>query len=421
MLGPVPFLERNRFDILVKKREKAIKNSFRLIDCFGNFSLKAERLNSGKLHPMKHLNLLLIILFMFTSNSFSQERPREKGIIFGVLPTGSLNAITDVPGVQVGHLTKIEGDNIRTGVTAILPHGGNLFQQKVPAAIYVGNGFGKLAGVTQVQELGNIETPIILTNTLSVAAGIEGVVRYSLKQNETTQSVNAVVGETNDGYLNDIRGMHISTEEVIETINSAKSGKVIEGNVGAGTGTVCFGWKGGIGTASRKLPESLGGYTVGVLVQTNFGGNLQIDGVAVGEKMGKYPFRDAMEKSDGSCMIIVATDAPVLDRNLERMAKRAIMGLAKTGGIASNGSGDYVVAFSTAEGLRITHGLKSQTLEKAEFVQNDDMTSLFMGVIEATEEAIINSLFAAETMEGKDGHRVEKLPINQVMNLIKQN
>lgn len=370
---------------------------------------------------MKAFSLVFILALVSQINSYSQERPREKGIIFGVLPTGQLNAITDVPGIQVGHFTKIEGETIRTGVTAILPHGGNLFQQKVPAAIYVGNGFGKLAGVTQVQELGNIETPIILTNTLSVAAGIEGTVRYSLEKNEDAQSVNAVVGETNDGYLNDIRGMHISPEEVIETIKSAKTGKVDEGNVGAGTGTVCFGWKGGIGTASRKLPESLGGYTVGVLVQTNFGGNLQIDGIAVGEEMGKYPFRDAMEKSDGSCMIVVATDAPVLDRNLERMAKRAMMGLAKTGGIASNGSGDYVIAFSTAEGVRIPYSANSGTLEKAEFIRNDDMSALFMSVIEATEEAIINSLFAAEAMEGNDGHRVESLPVDHVMKMMKHN
>lgn len=363
----------------------------------------------------------LVLVICIQSNCLPQSRPRELGIKIGILPVGENNAITDVPGVQVGHFTKIKGDNIRTGVTAILPHSGNLFQQKVPAAIYVGNGFGKLAGVTQVQELGNIEAPIILTNTLSVAAGIEGAVRYSLEQNEHAQSINAVVGETNDGYLNDIRGMDISPEEVIQTIKSAKSGKVSEGNVGAGTGTVCFGWKGGIGTASRKLPESLGGYTVGVLVQTNFGGNLQIDGVAVGEQMGRYPFRDAMEKSDGSCMIVVATDAPVLERNLERMAKRAIMGLAKTGGIASNGSGDYVVAFSTAEGLRVPYSAKPGTLESAEFIRNDDMTSLFMGVIEATEEAIINSLFAAESMEGRDGHQVQELPIEQVMKLMNKN
>ncbi|MEN2282939.1 P1 family peptidase [Algoriphagus sp. SE2] len=360
------------------------------------------------------------MIFISTPN-FAQQMPRELGIHFGILPPGFLNAITDVPGVKVGHLTKIQGTEIRTGVTAILPHGGNIFQEKVPGAIYVGNGFGKLAGSTQVQELGTIETPIILSNTLSVAAGIEGTVKYNLNLpgNEKVQSVNAVVGETNDGYLNDIRGMHISSEEVIKTIKSAESGPVKEGNVGAGTGTVCFGWKGGIGTSSRKLPESLGGYTVGVLVQTNFGGNLQIAGVPVGEKLGKYPFKDALEKSDGSCMIVVATDAPLSDRNLERLAKRAMMGLAKTGGIASNGSGDYVIAFSTAKGLRIPYSSPSQVLLKGEFLQNDDMTSLFLGVIEATEEAIINSLFAAETMKGKDGRVIEKLPTEKVLEWIK--
>ena len=369
------------------------------------------------------LSLLVFLLFLTMHESFSQTRPRDLGVPFGILPAGPLNAITDVPGVKVGHLTKIDGPDIRTGVTAILPHGGNLFQEKVPAAIFVGNGFGKLAGVTQVQELGNLESPIILTNTLSVATGIEGVVRYSLSQpgNESVQSVNAVVGETNDGYLNDIRGMHISPNEVMKAIETAKSGKVEEGNVGAGTGTVCFGWKGGIGTASRKLPASLGGHTVGILVQTNFGGNLQIAGVPVGEKQGKYPFKDALEKSDGSCMIVVATDAPVLERNLERMAQRAMMGLAKTGGIASNGSGDYVIAFSTAEGLRIQHSIPSQELQKAEFLGNEDMTALFMAVIEATEEAIINSLFAAETMVGKDNRKIESLPKEKVLEWVKKN
>ena len=368
------------------------------------------------------LSLLVFLLFLTMHESFSQTRPRDLGVPFGILPAGPLNAITDVPGVKVGHLTKIDGPDIRTGVTAILPHGGNLFQEKVPAAIFVGNGFGKLAGVTQVQELGNLESPIILTNTLSVATGIEGVVRYSLSQpgNESVQSVNAVVGETNDGYLNDIRGMHISPEEVVQAIQSAKTGQIEEGNVGAGTGTVCFGWKGGIGTASRKLPASLGGHTVGVLVQTNFGGNLQIAGVPVGEKLGKYPFKDALEKSDGSCMIVVATDAPVLERNLERMAQRGMMGLAKTGGIASNGSGDYVIAFSTAEGLRIQHSIPSQELQKAEFLGNEDMTALFMAVIEATEEAIINSLFAAETMVGKDNRKIEALPKEKVLEWIKK-
>lgn len=370
---------------------------------------------------MKNATITFLLIISAMTVSMAQSRPREAGVPFGILSPGFLNAITDVPGVKVGHFTKIQGENIRTGVTAILPHGGNIFQEKVPGAIYVGNGFGKLAGSTQVQELGNIETPIILTNTLSVAAGIEGTVKYSLNLpgNEKVQSVNAVVGETNDGYLNDIRGMHISPEEVIETIKSAKPGPVQEGNVGAGTGTVCFGWKGGIGTSSRKLPESLGGYTVGVLVQTNFGGNLQIGGVPVGEKLGIYPFKDALEKSDGSCMIVVATDAPLSDRNLERLAKRAMMGLAKTGGIASNGSGDYVIAFSTAEGLSIPYSSPSQELLKGELLQNDDMTSLFLGVIEATEEAIINSLFAAETMEGKEGRVVEKLPTDQVLEWIK--
>lgn len=350
----------------------------------------------------------------------AQQKPREQGVHFGILPTGEMNAITDVKGVKVAHFTKIEGDNIRTGITSILPHGGNIFQEKVPGAVYVGNGFGKLAGVTQVQELGNIETPIILTNTLSVAAAMEGVVRYTLDQkgNENIASVNALIGETNDSYLNDIRGMHLSPEEVIQTIQSANSGEVAEGNVGAGTGTVCFGWKGGIGTSSRKLPESLGGYTVGVLVQTNFGGNLQVAGVPVGEKLGRYPFKDALEKSDGSCMIIVATDAPVLDRNLERIAKRAIMGLAKTGGIASNGSGDYVIAFSTAKEFRVAYSSKSQTLENAQQLRNDDMTPVFLAVIEATEEAIINSLFAAETMVGRDGNTVESLPKKEVLKML---
>lgn len=363
----------------------------------------------------------VILTLCLVTLSFSQIRPRELGIPFGILPTGKLNAITDVEGVRVGHFTKIEGSNIRTGVTAILAHEGNLFQQKVPAAIFVGNGYGKLAGVTQVQELGNLESPIVLTNTLSVAAGIDGVVRYTLLQqgNEQIQSVNAMVGETNDGYLNDIRGLHIASDEVMKTIESAKSGTVAEGNVGAGTGTVCFGWKGGIGTASRKLPESLGGYTIGVLVQTNFGGNLQIAGVPVGEKLGKYPFKDALEKSDGSCMIVIATDAPVIARNLERMAKRAMMGLAKTGGIASNGSGDYVIAFSTAADLRIPYAAVSGGLDKTESLRNEEMTSLFFAVIEATEEAIINSLFAAESMTGREGNSVEALPKRKVVDWVK--
>jgi D-aminopeptidase len=370
---------------------------------------------------MKPFFYFLISFLVLNTSSFAQIRPRQLGVPFGVLSPGILNSITDVPGVKVAHLTKIEGESIRTGITAILPHSDNIFQEKVPAAIFVGNGFGKLAGISQVQELGNIESPIILTNTLSIAPGIEGIVRYTLSQNgnEQVQSVNAIVGETNDGYLNDIRALKITPEEIIQTIDKARPGIVVEeGNVGAGTGTVCFGWKGGIGTSSRILPESLGGYTVGVLVQTNFGGNLQIGGIPVGEKLGKYPFKDAIEKSDGSCMIVVATDAPILERNLERLAQRAMMGLAKTGGIASNGSGDYVIAFSTDPKLRIMHGQKSLTLQKAKFLQNDDLTPLFLAVIEATEEAIINSLFAADTIQGKDGRVIEKLPVEKVLEWI---
>ncbi|WP_338088602.1 P1 family peptidase [Pontibacter litorisediminis] len=351
-----------------------------------------------------------------------RKRVREYGVKIGVLPTGKYNAITDVAGVQVGHTTLVQGDKVRTGVTAILPHAGNVFQQKVPAAIFVGNGFGKLAGSTQVQELGNLETPIILTNTLNVATAMDALIGYTLQQpgNEQVQSVNAVVGETNDGYLNDIRGRHVKEEHMLQAIRQATGGGVPEGNVGAGTGTVCFGWKGGIGTSSRKLPQDLGGYTVGVLVQTNFGGVLQVNGVPVGQELGQYFMNQQVKDSaDGSCMIVVATDAPVDARNLERMASRAMLGLAKTGGIASNGSGDYVIAFSTAQDLRIAYTSESKT-ETAPILRNDEMSPLFMAVIEATEEAIINSLFMAETMTGKDGRKVEALPLNKVQKLLKK-
>ncbi|GAB3829524.1 P1 family peptidase [Pontibacter rugosus] len=356
------------------------------------------------------------------AQSQERKRARDHGLQIGVLPPGKHNAITDVAGVQVGHTTLIQGAGIRTGVTAIVPHTGNVFQSKVPAAVYVGNGFGKLAGTTQVQELGNIESPLVLTNTLSVGTGLNAVVGYTLAQsgNEEVRSVNAVVGETNDGYLNDIRGRHITEAHVVEAIKQAKSGAVAEGNVGAGTGTVCFGFKGGIGTSSRVLPESLGGYTVGVLVQTNFGGVLQIDGVPIGEELNQYYFRQQIKDSaDGSCMIVVATDAPVDARNLERMAKRAMMGLAKTGGIASNGSGDYVIAFSANPTVRIpyTSAEKTQTVS---YLRNDEMSPLFMAVIEATEEAIINSLFKAETMEGQHQHVVEALPVDKVIKILKK-
>lgn len=365
----------------------------------------------------------LTILFQFFISTVQAQRKdaRGLGIKIGVLSTGKFNAITDVAGVTVGHVTKIEGSNIRTGVTAILPHSENIFQNKVPAAVYVGNGFGKLAGTTQIIELGNIESPIILTNTLNVAEGIAGVLEYSLSQkgNEQAQSVNAVVGETNDGYLNDIRGRHVTKEDVIKAIQSAKGGEVQEGNVGAGTGTLCFNFKGGIGTSSRVLPKASGGYTVGVLVQTNFGGVLQIDGVPIDEEMNKYYLKDQLTGVDGSCMIVVATDAPVDERNLERMAKRAIMGLAKTGGIASNGSGDYVIAFSANPTVRIPHSSKEKT-DTFAFLRNDEMSPLFMATIEATEEAIINSLFKAETMTGKDNRKMEALPVDEVLKIMKK-
>jgi D-aminopeptidase len=362
---------------------------------------------------------LFVVVFSTTAQ---RKRARDLGIKIGVLSPGQNNSICDVKDIRVGHFTFIKDENIRTGVTAILPHSGNLFQEKVPAAVFVGNGFGKLAGTTQIMELGNIESPIILTNTLSVAAGIEGVIDYTLRQtgNEEVRSVNAVVGETNDGWLNDIRGRHITKNHVITAIENSKSGPVAEGNVGAGTGTICFGFKGGIGTSSRKLPQEAGGYTVGVLVQTNFGGVLQIDGVPVGEELNKFFMRDEIRNSaDGSCMIVIATDAPVDARNLERMAKRAIMGLAKTGGIAANGSGDYVIAFSTDPALRIAHNSNQRT-QTTTLLRNDVMSSLFLAVIEATEEAIVNSLFMAESLKGNENHNVESLPVDDVLKIMKK-
>lgn len=366
--------------------------------------------------------LLLVILLLFQP-FYSQERIRDLGIEIGVIPTGKLNSITDVAGVLVGHSTLVKGDSVHTGVTAILPHSGNIFQQKVPAAIYVGNGFGKLAGITQVNELGNIETPIILTNTLSVATAMNAVISYTLNQtgNETVQSVNAVVGETNDGYLNDIRGRHIKEEDVLKAIENAAEGPVTEGNTGAGTGTVAFGFKGGIGTSSRKLPENLGGYTLGVIVQSNFGGVLQIAGVPVGKELNQFSFSNKLLNNvDGSCMIVVATDAPLDHRNLERLAKRAFLGIAKTGGIVSNGSGDYIIAFSTAVANRIPYSTRAN-LQKQDVVPNDQMSPLFMAAIEATEEAILNSLFMAETVKGKKGQNIEALPLDRILPILKKN
>ena len=366
--------------------------------------------------------IVFLLLLLSGVDTFGQPqgRARDHGIEIGVFKTGRFNAITDVDGVEVGHVTLVAGRDIRTGVTAILPHPGNIFQEKVPAAIYIGNGFGKLTGYSQVEELGNIETPIILTNTLSVPMAANGLITYTLKQpgNEKVRSVNPIVGETNDGRLNDIRGRHVKEDHIIQAIQNAAGGPVTEGNVGAGTGTVCFGYKGGIGTASRKIPLSMGGYTIGVLVQTNFGGVLEINGVQIGKELNTYPYRNLIgSDADGSCMIVVMTDAPLDARNLKRLAKRGIMGMAKTGGIASNGSGDYVIACSTAE--ENLEPYSDSTIFKVNRVlRNDAMTPLFMATIEATEEAIINSLFAASTMTGRDGHEVKAIPFKQLLEIM---
>jgi len=349
-----------------------------------------------------------------------RKRVRELGITPGILPVGKRNAITDVPEVRVGQFTLIE-DDVRTGVTAILPHAENLFQDKVPAGIVVGNGFGKLMGFSQVEELGEIETPILLTNTLAVPRAAEAVIDWTLTQkgNEEVRSVNPVVGETNDGVLNNIRKMAVTKEHVIQAIELSSSGLVAEGCVGAGTGTICFGWKGGIGTSSRLLPlvGKLGGYTVGALVQTNFGGVLQMDGIPVGKKLDQYYLRENLDNdsADGSIMIVIATDAPLSDRNLKRLAKRALAGLARTGASMSNGSGDYVIAFSTAEEVRRTAERRSKVWAYPE-VPNDLMSPLFQAAIEATEEAIYNSLCMAETMIGYREAKVVALPFSFLEN-----
>jgi D-aminopeptidase len=353
---------------------------------------------------MKHILFVLLALsFLGLAFASPEQRPRlrEFGITTGILSPGALNAITDVSGVKVGQVTLIEGDSIRTGVTAILPHGGNIFQQKVPGAIFVANGFGKLMGSTQVEELGTIETPIILTNTLSVPKAADAVIDYilALPGNESVMSVNPVVGETNDGGLNDIRGRYVKKEHVIEAIDNAQSGPVEEGCVGAGTGTACYGWKGGIGTASRKLPESRGGYTVGVLVQTNHGGILQINGYPIGIKLGNYYMKNTVEEpSEGSCMLVVATDAPLDSHNLKRLAQRALLGIPRTGGFYSSGSGDYCIAFSTAESVRVPYRTRETTMTE-EIIRADRISPLFLAAAEASEEAILNSLFKATTMD----------------------
>jgi D-aminopeptidase len=363
----------------------------------------------------------------------TRPRAREAGVIVGVLPTGPLNAITDVDGVLVGHTTIIRGDNIRTGVTAILPHGGNLFREKVPGAVFVGNGFGKLAGSTQVNELGEIETPVLLTSTLSVPRVADFLIDYmlALPGNEEVQSINPLVAETNDGYLNDIRGRHISRDDVFSAIKSAKGGAVAEGSVGAGTGTVAFGFKGGIGTASRKLPARLGGFTVGVLVQSNFGGVLTINGAPVGRELGRYYLKDELtepaterpqqNQPDGSIIIVIATDAPLDARNLNRMAARAMMGLARTGAAGSNGSGDYAIAFSTAADVRVRplNQNERNMPRNLKTLANDAVSPLFLAVVEATEEAIYNSLFRATTTTGR-GRTVEALPLDRALDVLRK-
>jgi D-aminopeptidase len=370
------------------------------------------------------LVVLMVSLLGLAQDITAQNRGRVRdfGIDVGILPTGQWNAITDVEGVLVGHTTLIKGDSIRTGVTAILPHGGNIYQQKVPGAVYVGNGYGKLAGSTQVEELGQIETPVVLTNTLSVSTAVGALVKYTinLEGNQRVGSVNGVVGETNDGWLNDIRGFHVQEEDVWQAIRTAASGPVEEGCVGAGTGTTCFGYKGGIGTASRRLPEALGGWTVGVLVQTNFGGVLQINGAPVGRELGRYSYKSRLQNQEsGSCMVVVATDAPLKHRNLKRLAARAILGLARCGGFCSNGSGDYVIAFSTHPQCRMTER-SEESVSMVPEVRNDRMSPLFLAVAEATEEAVYNSMFQATDMEGRDGHKMEAIPIQSVVEICKK-
>ena len=359
----------------------------------------------------------------------ARPRARDLGLTIGIFNTGEYNAITDVPGVHVGQTTVVEGSRVRTGVTAILPHKGNLYSSRVPAAIHVGNGFGKLLGVTQVKELGAIETPILLTCTLCVWNAADAMVEWLLGQDEmeSVRSINPVVGETNDGRLNDIRSRPIEAHHVVAALESATNGPVTEGAVGAGTGTVAFGWKGGIGTSSRVLPESLGGYNLGVLVQSNFGGILQIGGAPVGIELGQYSFSGQVSREEapgpeedihewGSIMMVIATDAPLSDRNLERVARRAVMGLSRTGSYASNGSGDYVIAFSTANSVRRS---SASEIHEVEDLPNGRISALFQATVEATEEAIYNSLFKAETVTS-NGRTVEALPITETAEILKR-
>jgi len=417
--------------------------------------MRTVKENSEMLSVYRTMNIMFALLVLgLSAMSQSEIRPRVRdiGLKIGIVPTGALNAITDVPGVSVGHTTIIRGENIRTGMTAILPHTGNLFRDKVPGAVFVGNGFGKLMGSTQVNELGEIETPILLTSTLAVPKAADFLIDYvlGLPGNEDVRSVNPVVAETNDGFLNDIRGRHITRDDVFSAIKSAKTGSVEEGSIGAGTGTVAFGWKGGIGTSSRKLPQSLGGYTLGVLVQTNFGGVLSIDGVPVGIELGSYYLKNAAagvgsphvskgsadgeariakrdgetknpvptapgsDSADGSIIIVIATDAPVDHRQLERLASRSMVGLGRTGSSMTNGSGDYAIAFSTANGINANDRIRNISV-----LGNESMSPLFQAVIEATEEAILNSLFKATTISG-NGRTVEALSLDKVREILKK-
>ena len=374
------------------------------------------------------ISLFGVAVFAQTTATNTRPRARDIGLKIGILPTGERNSITDVAGVKVGQKTIIKGENVRTGVTAIVPHGGNLFKEKVPGAVFVGNGFGKLAGSTQVNELGEIETPILLTSTLSVPKTADFMIDYmlGLPGNEQVRSINPVVAETNDGGLNDIRGRHITRQDVFDALTSATGGVIDEGSVGAGTGTVAFGWKGGIGTSSRMLPQTLGGHTIGVLVQSNFGGVLTIDGVPVGVELGKYYLKEVSASSrtndaavgsdnaDGSIIIVIATDAPLDHRQLSRLASRAMSGLARTGSSMTNGSGDYVIAFSSSNRINASEGVRNVRV-----LGNDAMSPLFQAVIEATEEAILNSLFRATTVTG-NGRTVDALPIDKVREILRK-
>jgi D-aminopeptidase len=377
--------------------------------------------------PPVSVALALALILMTSSTPSSGATPdarprlRDLGVTPGIFPPGPLNAITDVAGVRVGHRTIVEGDSIRTGVTAILPHGGNIFRMKVPAGVFTGNGFGKAAGFLQVQELGQIETPIVLTNTLAVGTAIDAVVAWTLEQpgNQDVRSVNAVVGETNDGHLNDVRARRVTQADVRAAIDAAAAGPVAMGSVGAGTGTRALGWKGGIGTASRKLPASRGGWTVGALVQSNFGGVLSVDGLSVGKRLGRHDFRDDVQPSGlaGSCMIVLATDAPLTAKALERVAARGVLGLARTGGYMADGSGDFVIAFSTAN--QEPHAPEPESApRRLEALPHEGLSPIFLAAVEAVEEAVLDSLIQARTVTGHMGRTAESIPLDRLREML---